>query len=198
MLADANTQTLEAYGAEAPVVVAGSPLLLAYRDTAHRQLGRSYCERLVGLLHWHVDASITEWKFEMIANPGLRALAEAEAQQARIIVIATRCGEEWSSELRLWLKQCSRERRGCPGAIVLVLSSDPDDPFNKTPDYFALKAEAETGDSAFVIYATGLPVEKSTPFSFAGARRVTPEGCIVVREPAEVTILEQHPAVAFR
>ena len=188
----------DVYPANPLLLHASPPLLLAYRDSAHLQLGRSYCERLIGLVNWQADPKVTEWKFEMLARRELGALAAAEARLARVIVFTTRCGEEWAPELAVWFRQCLASRQRCPGAMVVVLSSDADCPSGEAPDYSSLEAEAEAGGLLLVVYATGMPVERSTSFSFGGARRVTAKGLIAVSEPAEVLILEQAPAIAFR
>jgi hypothetical protein len=171
-------------------------LLLAYRDGGHRLLGRSYFERISELENAQGPWGITEWKFEMLVVPSLRDLAIKDAVESPLVVIAARGGEELSPGLRLWLKEWATQRL-FPGMLVVLLSSNPDYMEADCSEYFCLRAELGEDDIELVVYATGTSVERSNMFNFGAARRVTPEGLVMVTDFPELAALARNTHMPF-
>ena len=96
------------------------------------------------------------WNFEVLAMKSLQAMAEKEAAEADMIIIGTHKGSELPQEITDWMGRWMALRKGRPGALALVLNSDPKKPNDSTGivwqlgqraafsqmDFFAIQAAA--------------------------------------------------------
>jgi hypothetical protein len=171
------------------VETATTKILLAYRDPDHERLGRKYCDLISEHHYLPSQPDISEWKFEMLACPGMDKMAAEEALHAGLVVIATSCGDDLPKPLKKWITSWCSQTRRANGTLVVLLSECPGYSEAHWSDYAFLETQAERCGMRLVVYATGLPPEDGSSFSLTEARRVTGEGLVFIEHHLENVVL---------
>jgi hypothetical protein len=163
------------------VETATTRILLTYRDPNHEQLGRRFCDLIAERSDWKCHTDITEWKFEMLDCAGMNDMAATEALDARLIVIATSCGEELPGSLRSWVESwCSQRTES--GTLVVILSECPGYSEAHWTDYAFLETQTHKCGMQLAVYATGLSPEDGSSLCLREAQRVTQAGFASVED----------------
>lgn len=166
-----------------------TPVLLAYRDPDHERMGRLYCDTLSKHFGLNGHLEVVGWKFEMLDGLGMDQLAATDAQQARLIVVTTTCGEELPDKLRTALACWCAQNRTNPCALIVLLSECAGYSEAHWPDFAFLEQQTRTAGLDLIVYASGLSPESANAFHLRQARRVTRDGLRVVEDFAESAAL---------
>jgi hypothetical protein len=142
--------------------------LIAYQDAAHLQLARSYCESRHPSLCSRGRTNATAWKFEMLAKPGLAAIAAEEAQSARLVVIAAAGIGELPAPVKAWIESWCASNTPASATLAVVLSENPASPPSRWPDVRFLKSQAARGPRRLVIHVAGHRFLDESDFSSFG------------------------------
>jgi hypothetical protein len=97
-------------------------VVLTYRDADHERLAKLCCQKLAEDCNAQRGLTVHEWKFEMLAVPGLSQMAAVDAANAAVIVISTCRGEELPVEVKGWLDRVSLIEGPLPRSLVVLLS----------------------------------------------------------------------------
>jgi hypothetical protein len=175
-------------GTQAPL-----PVILVYRDHAHERLGRKCLESLSLQLGRQENITVTEWKFEMLASPALRAIAAAEARQARLAVLATGSAGGLPVEVKEWVELWCSTRTTDQGTLVVLLSEQSRCPASQWSDYSYLETKMNSCGTRLEVYVTRWSGEYDDHLCPADARRVTSAGLFIIENFPKVSALLRCP-----
>ena len=99
--------------------------LIAYEQADLLKLARGLCGAVIDACGDTDTLDTTEWKFEMLSNQALRMMAAAEADAARLVVIAMRDGPALPEQLDEWMACWSPSSFLEPRSLVLLLATTP-------------------------------------------------------------------------
>lgn len=102
---------------------ATSTVLLLYEDMAAGQRAMRLFERLNEQVHDEIELQPQLWRFDLLEDTEWRALAQADAANAHLIVVATRSDIDLPAGVKSWLAAwCANSIPGS-SALVALLSS---------------------------------------------------------------------------
>jgi len=165
--------------------------LLAYSDAAHERLGRDYWHSLVVRMSVASDAaSLSEWKFEMLASQALRTLATEEAQEARVLVLATDSATPLPDCVKTWFESghIADSAHRQTGWLIVLLSEISGYSGRYWPELEYITDIATLSSRELVIYAVPSS-ERYNPFHLADIKCVDRNGIFPVREFRELRAL---------
>ncbi len=151
------------------------PAVLAYRDTLHERLGRVFLQTLKHELAESAEMAVTDWKFEMLANPALRRIAAMEAVDASLLVISTDSDDPLPKGVKDVVAAFSTGSRSTSVLVVLLVET-PGRSAASWPDHLCVQDMLKEGGRRLMIYVSERDVEESGQFSSADLRRVD-SGC---------------------
>jgi hypothetical protein len=137
-------------------------IVLVYQDAEHRTLGlrlRDFFDRSGA----H-KTFLTEWKFEMLAHPGLSRAAAAEAATADLVVLATDALGPLPPYLKSWIESWCSSLPTLPATLAILLSGASRPLLPQWVDRDFLQAQAARGQRHFALYlAPGALAEGRSP-----------------------------------
>jgi hypothetical protein len=172
-------------------------LFLAYADAAHQKLGRKYCERFRNDVRSAARATLTEWKFEMLALPSLADIAAVEAETARIVMIAAESGTDLPAPVQMWITLWSSRLRGAAPMLLLLLSESTNGSKASWSNYSSLEAQTRQWGIDLMVYTSSVSPEQVDKFSWTDARRLAPIGIVTVENGSEAAMAASVFAAHF-
>jgi hypothetical protein len=100
-------------------------VVIAYDDLpAYRQALRALVSLIPNRYCGGVDVSPRLWRFDDLAEPGLKALAVEDGASAAVVVVSMSAEGPLPTPVQAWLPACLGQRRD-PVSAVVVLVGDP-------------------------------------------------------------------------
>jgi hypothetical protein len=164
-------------------------VLLAYLDSAHGDLAKSYWDQLS---HDKADFGrvvVSEWNFDMLNNRALMPVAAAEAEQASLVVIATESTGGLPNGVRSWFESWCSTKPSRHAVVAILLSEHSGFSAGHCPDYPYLETHTAVNGRRLIAYATGWTPDDGGQFCLAAARLVTPAGLVAVEKFPELAML---------
>jgi hypothetical protein len=104
-------------------------IFLAYADFETALRGKRVHDQIVKDSSHEFSFGLSLWKFEVLKNTKLRAVAASEAADAALLIIATHHDHYLPRAVRACLEAGLKQKRHFPAAIVALLDGE-EDPFN--------------------------------------------------------------------
>ena len=183
MLNQPNQQT-HSYHGELPWCV-----LLAYPDSAHERLARSFWASVTRHFGDFESISVTAWKFEMIVSSALQAISASEARQSPFILIATAGNGELSDGVKSWFETWCTPQAAVRGVLVILLTGHSGHFVQDWADYSYFATKAMEGGRQLIVYTTGWSPIENDGFHLPEARLMAPAGLVETNNFAEIVNL---------
>jgi hypothetical protein len=164
-------------------------VLLAYPDSAHERLARSFWASVTRHFGDFEAISVAAWKFEMIVSSALHAISASEASQARFVLIATVGDCELPDGVKSWFETWCTPQPAVRGVLVILLTGHSGHFVHGWADYTYFATKAMECGRQLIVYTTGWSPIENDGFYLPEARLLTPRGLVETNNFTEIVNL---------
>jgi hypothetical protein len=136
-------------------------VVVAYEDFNAAKRAAKMVERLQSQLYPAIQIAAESWKFELIGDSRLRALATDAADHAEMLILALTDDGELPFYLKQWLEAWALFEHGEPRALVMLHDFSSAD-IEWLPLRAYLQGVAEKGNLDLFLYGEGAIIGRST------------------------------------
>jgi hypothetical protein len=99
-------------------------VVIAYSDVETARRGKEVHDRLLQDLGDECSFKLHLWKFDVLNDPALRALATKDAIDANILIISTNNNRELPKAVRSWVSSSLKQKEDFPAALIALLEGE--------------------------------------------------------------------------